>query len=276
LLDWITRATELGFISETSASVVSVVNNMDEMASRLLAPKDTIDNDDQFTWSVVVPSDNRFSQSQVEKLLFDTADQVALRHALTTHWSTWHTWNYYNQVEPDASKAKDHIWKEISPFTTCVGMTFQVAKNLQAAFVKTPGLAQYFGKLKTVACPASVDSKQPYHCLAAVFLDQYCVVVDLIFSVKAFKVPYNGSFETLPYISTSGSSQQRRFRYIAGSSGEKMLTMEKVDSNEVAVQFSEIDHHTALQQISFRAARETRETKFGLRVPPKRSLWYGL
>jgi len=148
-------------------------------------------------------------------------------------------------------------------------MTFLVAKNFRAALRTTPSLAQCSEKLRTVACPASAASIQPYHCLAGVFMDQYCVVIDPVFSAKAFKVPYNGSFETLPYITTSGLFQQRCFRYIAGPSGDKLLTMEKIGSIEAAVQFSDVDHKTALRQISMRAARES---KPGFQVPSKKAL----
>ncbi|KAL8795011.1 MAG: hypothetical protein Q9195_002459 [Heterodermia aff. obscurata] len=76
-------------------------------------------------------------------------------------------------------------------------------------------------------------------------MDQYCVAIDPVFSAKAFKVPYKGWFETLPYITTSGRFQQRCFHYIAGPSGEKLLT------------------------ISMRAARES---KPGFQVPSKKIL----
>ena len=269
LLDWITEATKLGFISVNSAAVVSVVNSIEEMNISLLGPKPMIDNDDQFDWSVVVPGHISLLQTQLEKLLVETADRISLQHSLTVHWSTWHTWDYYNRIEPDVTEANDHLWKDISPFSTCVGMTFLVARNFRAALGTTPGLAQCSQKLRTVACPASADSIQPYHCLTGVFMDQCCVVIDLVFSAKAFKVPYNGSFETLPYITTSGRIQQRCFRYIAGPSGEKLLTMETIGSIVAAVQFSDIDHDTALQQISMRAARES---KPGFQVPSKKGL----
>ena len=137
-------------------------------------------------------------------------------------------------------------------------MTFLVAKTFRAALRTTPGLAQCSQKLKTVACPASEDSIQPYHCLTSVFRDRYCVVVDPVFSAKAFKVPYNGSFETLPYVTTFGRFQQRCFRYAAGLSNERLLTIEKIRSIEAAVQFSDIDYNTALRQISIQAARESK------------------
>ena len=269
LLDWITEATKLGFISANSAAVVSVVNSIEEINVSLLRPKAMTDNDDQFDWSVLVPRHTNLSQYQLEKLLLETADQISLQHSLTVHWSTWHTWDYYNRIEPGVMEANGHIWKDISPFSTCVGMTFLVAKNFRAALRTTPGLAQCYQKLRTVACPASADSVQPFHCLAGVFMDQYCVVIDPVFSAKAFIVPYNGSFETLPYITTSGRFQQRCFRYIPGPSGEKLLTMEKMGSIEAAVQFSDIDHNTALREISMRAARENEP---GFQVPSKKVL----
>ncbi|KAF5612089.1 lysine decarboxylase [Fusarium subglutinans] len=270
LLDWITGATKSGFISENSAAVVSVVNSIEEMSLSLLKPNPLIDNDDKFDWSVVAPEHTRsLLESQLEKSLLETADQVSLQLCLTVHWSTWHTWNYYNRIEPGITEANDHIWKSISPFSTCVGMTFLVARNFRAALEITPGLAQCSERLRTVACPASADSIRPYHCLTGVFMDHYCVVIDPVFSVNAFKVPYNGSFETSPYITTSGRSQQRCFRYITGKSGEKILTMEKIGSMEAAVQFSDIDHNTALRQISMRAARES---KLNSQVPSKKVL----
>ena len=45
--------------------------------------------------------------------------------------------------------------------------------------------------------------------------------------------------------------------------------MEKVGGDEPAVQFSEINHHTALQEITLRAAQETESD---LRVPKKKPL----
>lgn len=268
LLDWVTNATKLGFISKSSASVVSIVNTIEEMRDLLSRPIDTVENDEPFTWSAIVPRDSDFQELQEEKLLFNAADQVALRHALTTTWSTWHTWDYYNRIEPHATEANEHLWKEISPFATCVGMTFQVAKNLRASLANTPGLAQCLGKLKTVACPWPAES-EPCHCLVGVFLEKYCLVVDLIYSAKAFKVPYNGTFRTLPYITGSSRPGRRRFRYVAGPSGQKTLTMETVGSDDVAARFSEIDHHTALQKITLPSAQET---KPGLRVPDNKGI----
>lgn len=78
----------------------------------------------------------------------------------------------------------DHIWKAISPFSTCVGMDFLVAKNLHAAPEKAPGFAKYRENIKTVACLASSDSEIPFHCVTAIFLDQCCIVIDFIFSAK--------------------------------------------------------------------------------------------
>ena len=45
--------------------------------------------------------------------------------------------------------------------------------------------------------------------------------------------------------------------------------MERVGSDKIAVLFSEIDHHTALQNVTLRAARETESD---LEVPKKKGL----
>ena len=82
-------------------------------------------------------------------------------------------------------------------------------------------------------------------------------------------MPYNGSFETLLYVTMSGRFQQRCFRYIAGLSDERLLKIEKIGSIKAAVQFSDIDHNIALRQISTRAVRES---KHAYQVPSKKVL----
>ena len=62
LLEWINRATELGFITKSSASLVSVANTIEDMNDQLLRPKAFAKNDEQFTWSAIVPSLNTFPE----------------------------------------------------------------------------------------------------------------------------------------------------------------------------------------------------------------------
>ena len=237
---------------------------MDNMLSR---PKGCADEDKELLSSAVVPSVSTY-EILPEDLLFNVADQIACQRALTIQWSTWHTWDYYNRMGADA-KANDNLWKELSPFATCVGMTFQVAEDLRVSLTKTPNLAQYLANLKTLESPISVESNLPFHCLAGIFLKDYCIIVDLVYSAKAFKVQYNAPFETQPYILLSGRSEQRRFHYVAGPGGARLLTMEWVGSDKTAVHYSEIDHNTALQTITLRAARETERDS---QVPRKKGL----
>ncbi|KAH9860308.1 hypothetical protein J1614_011638 [Plenodomus biglobosus] len=269
LLDWINKATTLGFISQSSAALGTVVNSVEEIEVSLSRREATVDNPETFDWSVLVPGHISSMQPQLEELLLGTADLISLQNYLTVHWSTWHTWDYYNRVKPDETEANDHVWKNISPFSTCVGIAFQVARNLTAALRTTPGLASTRERLRTVACPRSADLPEPYHCLTGIFMDDYCVIIDPVFQAKAFKVPYNGSFETIPFITMSGHSKQMRFRYVAGISGEKVLTMEKVGGIDEAMPFSDIDHTSALRRISMYAAREGEP---GSQVPSKKFL----
>ncbi|KAI9655637.1 MAG: hypothetical protein M1831_004789 [Alyxoria varia] len=179
--------------------------------------------------------------------------------------------NYYTALLEWISGAKGlgFISQSSASVVSVVDSVEQMSKNLYAALNSTPGLAQNIGMVKTLASAVTADSKQFHHCLLAIFLHQHCIVIDLVFSSKAFKVPYNGSFETLPYITTSGYSRRRRLCYLSGPSGERKLTMENIDSEEAPVQFLEIDHHTALEQISKKAAKET---IIGLQVPNKKLL----
>lgn len=88
LLIWLTKATELGFISESGASVVSVVQNVEDVGGFLSTSRLASYSDDCFTWLVIIPNKGTDSQSQFEKRLLDVA---AIRHTLTKHYSTWHT-----------------------------------------------------------------------------------------------------------------------------------------------------------------------------------------
>lgn len=121
-----------------------------------------------------------------------------------------------------------------------------------------PALQDIVEILKRWQVRCSSDSTMLFRCITAIFLDHCCIVIDLIFSAKAFIVPYHGIYESMPYMTPSRCSQRRRYHYIPGPNGNKMLTMEKVDGNDAAVQFSKIDYDTALQQITLRTARKNK------------------
>ena len=289
LLDWMSLATENGFVSEDSVSAMTCVNTVDQLADALqLSPlPQVVDGGDNFGWSILSPSHGKYNEigSPIpftganavldvgfETSMFNVADRIALRYALMTQWSTWHTWNYVRQHKHEVENVEGCIWEDISPYATCVGMTFPVAEDLKAAFASTPGLILYTKEIKTLASREFDSSgiERPYHCLVAVYLDQICIIIDLVFSPGAFMIPLNGIFETKQYFTTSGRPYQRRFRYSLGSNGERVLTMEKVGDNEPEILFSEIDHRTALQQVSIRAANDTEP---GTNVPKRKSVF---
>ena len=108
---------------------------------------------------------------------------------------------------------------------TCVSMTFQVATDLYASLAKIPGRPALLNTVQSLRHD-KVRYRQgrvSIHCLAGSFLETNCIVVDLVFSAKAFKVPYNGSSETVPYIPLSGRPQGRMFHHVAGSCCAKIF-----------------------------------------------------
>ena len=148
LLEWVNSATELGFISEISASLVSIANTIEQMNSMLLRPKGCAENDEQLIWSAMVRRVSTYQELQPENLLFNFVDQVACRHALTIQWSTWHTWDYHNRIEADAAEANENVWKEISLFAICVGMTFQWLQIYTLALPKYQALLNTMQSLR--------------------------------------------------------------------------------------------------------------------------------
>ena len=170
-----------------------------------------------------------------------------------------------HMVEP----VEEHIWENTAPYATCVGLTFPVAMELRESYTATLGLETYAAKVETLASSERdlLGVDRPFHCLVAVCLENFSVVIDLTFSPVAFVVPINGFYEALPYIGTSGHQSQRLFRYSIDPTGKKGLTMERVGIEDSASRFAKIDHARALQQISIAAAKETVQ---GTSIPTKK------
>ena len=246
LLDWMSLATEKGFVSENSAAMILYVDTVEQLADAIQVSRlsQNFISGDNFGWSVLSPSHGEYSNFKplvnfapadtilgvgFENSMFNIADRIALRYALMTQWSTWHTWNYVRQHKHEVENVEKSIWEDISPYATCVGMTFPVAEDLNAAFASTPSLARYVEDIKTLASrePDSSDIERPYHCLVAVCLDRICIVIDLVFSPGAFMIPLDGIFETKKYFTTSGRQYQRRFRYSLGSKNKRLLQLRK-------------------------------------------------
>jgi hypothetical protein len=209
-----------------------------------------------------------------ERLAFEAHDQVARRYAMTTQWSTWHTWDKLRTNDPLLQKAnvEDIIWHELAPYATCVGLSFPVASDIRSTLRKANGILPclvfklmklmnlgldvFASKVEVLATwePDSDGIDRPFHCLVVSRMERFCIVVDLVFSSVAFIVPLEGSYTTMPYITTSGRQGQRTFRYKVAKSGERELTIERSGLHGGSHVFWPINHSTALKQISLHAA----------------------
>lgn len=157
-------------------------------------------------------------------------------------------------IEP----GEENTWEHTAPYATCVGLAFPVIKALRATYTAILELEAYTNKAETLVSVERDLSgvKQPFHCLVAVCLEQFSIIIDLTFSPVAFLIPVNGIFEALPYFTTSGRRSQRLFRYSIVSAGGKALTVEKTGTECFFSCFTQMDHGRALQQISITAAKK--------------------
>ena len=166
---------------------------------------------------------------------------------------------------------EEHVWEDIAPYATCVSLAFPVAKSLRATYAATLGLETYASKVETLVSKERDLSgiERPFHCLVAVCLEDFSIIVDLTFSPVAFVIPLNGVYETPPYITTSGRLSQRIFQYITDPTGEKVLTIKRAGIEGSVSRFEQMNHADALQQISIAAAEKTVP---GTTIPTKKTI----
>lgn len=193
------------------------------------------------------------------------ANEVALEYSLTSNWSTWHIWDYYNRFQSSRISLNPEeapIFQETAPFATCVDLAFAVVVDIRCKLASTPGFEKYVENVQTIAC---YTSSLPFHCCAAIVLPSECIVIDIGLHYGAFIVPLHGHFDTMPYLNLRGNAAFNRFRYMPSSDGAPTLSIqESPNTGELdllkIMYFAEIDYSSAVEQINFRLARETKDS----------------
>ena len=188
------------------------------------------------------------------------ADQIARRYSSGTHWSTWHTWDFWRH---HTSNPPTSIWDTIHPYATCIGFCFGVAADLSATYKATPGLEHWAEKIQTLASwerdeLAPSSELRPRHLVVALLTEEACVVVDLIYAPTVIVIPRNETYATVPYITINGRRGKRLFHYSETRAEGSKLEMENPKrDNSTRYRFWPIAHEEALRCISEHGAALT-------------------
>ncbi|KAF2797996.1 hypothetical protein K505DRAFT_234273 [Melanomma pulvis-pyrius CBS 109.77] len=209
--------------------------------------------------------------------LQDIANDVALEYSLTCNWSTWHIWDYYKCFQSSRISLypeETPIFQETAPFATCVDLAFAIVVDIRCKLASTPGLEKYVESVQTIAC---YTGSLPFHCCAAIVLPSECIVIDIGLHYEAFIVPLHSHFDTMPYLNMRGNASFNRFRYMPSSNGAPTLSIQDSPNTGDPLQvmhFAEIGYSSAVDQINFRLARETKDSAAGdhKRVPSAKYL----
>ena len=83
---------------------------------------------------------------ELEQRVFEIADQVAKECALSFIYSSFHVWEYFRDYAADddvPQHVADNIWKDLGPYSHCVGHAYKVTARLREALAQEEGLAKY-------------------------------------------------------------------------------------------------------------------------------------
>lgn len=201
------------------------------------------------------------------------ADDVAQRWSSSTQWSLWHTWDYFRcrdaTLDPPSA-----VFEAIQPFTTCVGLCLAVAKDLSErlksmtkieeamGFSFFAGIEDYADKVQMLASGERDESDpvselRPRHTAVAMFFEECCVVLDLVFSPRVFVIPANATYTTMPYVTIKGHFAKRHFHYVVNSQGQRLQMSHPKVANATKYQLLPITEEEAVKGISYPGATRT-------------------
>ena len=203
---------------------------------------------------------------KVQVLLFEVANQVALKHAQEYNWSTWHSWDVIDEA---ASKGQvglrgteRYFWATTGRFGSCLGASTRIVTDLQAELGSNSDtkLRQYAKAVQLMTCAQRATAESQYHAVVGMCFDCFAIIIDHALHPAAFKVSLGSVFYMAPYIPLFRQKSQERFKYLL-EDGKYKLMMDNKESTYEPLYFSEMDINKATDQIAIPAALEKQLVK---------------
>ena len=169
----------------------------------------------------------------LENQLLIIADVVVRSERSALHYSNWHTWEAFRDVNSEAEarySAQYGKWASMPPYANCLGMAIACYNELCRRLRRDTQLSQYADRVQLVTdkWSQSATSDQEYHCMAILRLPTHCIVMDLTAHRRgAIKIPL-GSID---------GEGHNSWAYVSGPGGARLLV-----EYEPIIDYSTFDH----------------------------------
>ncbi|PVH93453.1 hypothetical protein DM02DRAFT_227365 [Periconia macrospinosa] len=211
-----------------------------------------------------------------EERILQIANGIALQYGKTTHWSTWHFWDFYRRQFPgggvaDPPPVSEQIWRATAPFGSCVDIALQTTAALRKDLLQAPDLQHYEQRVRTLARAGSSNHQEELtHCITALLADTFCVLIDFSCNHKAMMIPLDSCVESLPYHNMHGDTFRDRLIY---EDIDGVPTVFRLHQNATdPTRFEEFDKSSLIRKINIRLANEMETLRSGHKVPKTKSV----
>ncbi|KAF2113107.1 hypothetical protein BDV96DRAFT_648716 [Lophiotrema nucula] len=160
--------------------------------------------------------------TRIQGRLLEAANDVAVEHALHSHWSIFHLWHYFGAHE-NAIAPVESVWDETAPFVSCLGLAYLVQRDLKCKLQSDPELVSFQDKVQIMTNVTVADSNRyQYHVIVVFEFDQSCIVVDVGYHPTAIQLTLGETFHMEVSAKFNGILVQSVMRYIKRG-GRKLL-----------------------------------------------------
>ncbi|KAF2852064.1 hypothetical protein T440DRAFT_447625 [Plenodomus tracheiphilus IPT5] len=178
-------------------------------------------SDDQMNKYIIIQKKDEDAER-----LFTIAHEVALNERTALHYSNFHTYNAFRDVNiPEearrAVRNPNGSWRQMTPYANCLAMA---SANCNALRKRLQGLARfrryaYRVELVTNLWEQNAAHDLQYHALCILRLDRFCIVID--------PIPYRGA-QRVPLGQIGGHSIETRadadsWAYVRGPRNARLL-----------------------------------------------------
>jgi hypothetical protein len=193
-----------------------------------------------------------------KEALLKVFNDITLKHAATTQWSTWHMWDYVERLAPLPAGVETHIWADMSPFASCLGQAHLIQRDIQAALSDSEDLSSNFNEadIALIATKQSSTSDYDYHVVVAVMFQGFCIVADPSLHSTALVVGMNQTKTCEERMLLSGRPGKGTYNYFKDNNGTYSLVTTLGNSPDWRRFVCEIDHSTAVHNLAISSARE--------------------
>ncbi|PSN72128.1 hypothetical protein BS50DRAFT_657943 [Corynespora cassiicola Philippines] len=198
---------------------------------------------------LIIPSSDRALELQV----FEVAKKVSTEQSLRHFWSSFHSWEVFQECEPgQVAEMADCIWDGV-PSGNCVAQAYYTSKALREALQEIPHLAYNASDVHMITQLSDIypTSEAGFHCYTAVFLRTMCIIINIARAPQA--------------VALDANTAVAQFEYVVYKSGNTRYLRD----HETHKPYVRVSNAFIVEHFAYPASKSTRKTKYGLVPTPK-------